>query len=153
MSLPKAFLAKELPYKDVRAYLATFLDELDHFVLHKTFCPISDQVDIDSEEFVNRCARNGNVKMIKWLFYTGYGYINWRTFDMGKEHECVQTWIRMTCPNVLGPSYPMYWRLTHSSIKRQREDALSLETYPPKEFIMGLMTGQTFKKTKLYETK
>ena len=147
--LPEAFLAKELPYKDIRAYLAPFLDELDHFVLHKTFYPISDQVDIHSEEVVNRCAKNGNVKMIKWLFYTGYGYISWKTFDMAKEHECVQTWIRETCPNVLQPLYPMHWRLTHSSIKRQRQDALLHVTYPPKEFIMGLMTGRILKKTKL----
>lgn len=72
MSLPEGFLVEELLYKDVRNYLATFLDQCDLYMLE---CAISRLFHDNSrgQLALEDAVRNGNGRMVK-LLHVSYGF-------------------------------------------------------------------------------
>lgn len=72
MSLPDEFLAHELPYKDVRNYLAQFLSIGDLFLLNKAFHPLWKKLpSYESDSIVLKACYKGQIALIKWFHYSG----------------------------------------------------------------------------------
>lgn len=95
------FLPHELPYADIRCYLATFLNDFDHFILHKTFHPmsISTRANGDSMDEVNKCACEGKLELVKWLYFTEHSSIGHSTYNCSLPN--VRLWMERTFPKIL----------------------------------------------------
>lgn len=98
MSLPNEFLAQELPYKDVRNYLAKFLSIGDLFLLTKAFWPFCSILHAyESADFLLEACEKGQLHLLKWFEYSGsFQVINMNDFfskAVVNGHLAIARWL------------------------------------------------------------
>lgn len=104
MSLPTAFLANELPYKDIRAYLAAFLDECDLYMLQCAISPLFHD-DSRGQLALEDAVRHGHERMVKlMLVYYKFSFspsLLWHAAENGRA-RMISWLLKHGCPKPRG---------------------------------------------------